>query len=175
MADVNLFAPKLFAAEGGYVNDPVDSGGETNKGVTLATLRGIGVDVDGDGDVDSTDLKALTRQQVVEDVLKPKFWDAWHADQIRNQSIAELLVSWVWGSGIVGIKEPQRVLGVTPDGVVGTKTLAAINDYPDQRELHQRLWDAYKRFIEDLVVRKPQNKRFYRGWINRLYTLKYAE
>jgi lysozyme family protein len=31
------FITNLLAAEGGYVNDPRDSGGETNYGITVAT------------------------------------------------------------------------------------------------------------------------------------------
>ena len=39
MADFNVFLPILLGFEGGYVNDPTDPGGETNKGVTMKTFQ----------------------------------------------------------------------------------------------------------------------------------------
>jgi len=54
--------------------------------------------------------------------LRPHYWERWQADRIRNQSVAELLVDWVWASGINGIKIPQQMLNLKPDGIVGEKT-----------------------------------------------------
>lgn len=55
------------------------------------------------------------------------YWDRWQADRIENQSVANILVDWVWASGVHGIKRPQKILGVTVDGIVGDKTIAALN------------------------------------------------
>ena len=41
------------------------------------------------------------------DILKSLFWDRWKADQIKNQSLALLLVDWVWGSGLYGVTKAQ--------------------------------------------------------------------
>jgi lysozyme family protein len=38
MASFDLFLPTLLKHEGGYVDDPEDPGGETNKGVTMDTF-----------------------------------------------------------------------------------------------------------------------------------------
>ena len=62
MADINLLVPTILKWEGGYVNDPLDNGGATNMGVTIATWRQVGYDKDGDGDIDSTDIKLLTEE-----------------------------------------------------------------------------------------------------------------
>ena len=43
MAKVNLLLPFILRWEGGFVNDPMDKGGATNKGVTIATWRKVGV------------------------------------------------------------------------------------------------------------------------------------
>ena len=98
MAKVELFAPKILRYEGGFVNDPCDKGGATNMGVTLATWRQVGYDKDGDGDIDADDIRLLTVSDAIS-VLKTNYWNRWKADQITNQSIAEILVDWVWGSG----------------------------------------------------------------------------
>ena len=171
MAKVELLAPIIFKWEGGFVNDPVDRGGATNKGVTIATWRAVGYDKDGDGDIDIEDLRKLT----VEDatiVLKKTYWDRWKADEIHNQSIANILVDWVWGSGIWGIKIPQRILGVVDDGVVGPKTIAAINS-ADQSELFKKIWLSRKDFLNGIVKNNPSQQRFIKGWINRLNDFKF--
>lgn len=60
--------------EGGFVNDPLDRGGATNKGVTIATWRQVGYDKDGDGDIDVDDLKKITDTDAVERVMRPHYW-----------------------------------------------------------------------------------------------------
>lgn len=55
MADVRKLLPFILKWEGEFVNDPLDKGGATNKGVTIATWRNVGYDKDGDGDIDVDD------------------------------------------------------------------------------------------------------------------------
>jgi lysozyme family protein len=172
MANVNHLFPFILKWEGGFVNDPSDAGGATNKGVTIATWRQVGYDKTGDGSIDIQDLKQLTNDDVLNRVLKPHYWDRWKADQIRSQKIADILVDWVWASGSYGITIPQRVLGVTIDGVVGPKTLAALNDRnPD--EFFEILYRERIDYIERICQTRPQNNRFRRGWLNRLEDLKH--
>ena len=52
MKTVQQIAMEIVAREGGYVNDPDDPGGATNFGVTIHTMRRLGLDLDGDGDID---------------------------------------------------------------------------------------------------------------------------
>ena len=136
MADVRKLAPFILKWEGGFVNDPDDLGGATNMGVTIGTWKSCGYDKDGDGDIDVDDLHLLTREDVVNRVLKPHYWDRWKADLIQDQSVANILVDWVWASGAHGIKIPQRLLGVTADGIVGPKTIAAVNSRNPRVSIH---------------------------------------
>ena len=63
MKTVQQIADEIIAREGGYINDPDDPGGATKYGVTIGTMRTLGVDVDGDGRVTTSDLRKLTRVQ----------------------------------------------------------------------------------------------------------------
>ena len=172
MAKVDLFAPKILRYEGGFVNDPCDKGGATNMGVTLATWRAVGYDKDGDGDIDADDIWLLSVADATS-VLKTNYWNRWKADKIANQSIAEILVDWIWGSGKWGIVIPQRLLKVSEDGIVGTGTLFALNN-ANQRGLHAAIFQARKTFIEELVKNHPDQQKFFNGWMNRLNNFKFV-
>lgn len=173
MAKIELLAPKILKWEGGFVNHPNDKGGATNKGITIGTythyrkLKGLSAP-------SVADLKNISNDEWM-DILKTLYWDKWKADNINNQSIANLVVDWYWGSGVYGIKYPQQVLGVTADGIVGPKTLGAINDYPNQKELFQKIWDRRKKHFEDIVRNNPSQKVFLKGWLNRLNDYRYEE
>lgn len=167
MAKSEILKPFILSWEGGYVNDPYDKGGATNKGVTIATFR----QVFGQNKT-VTDLKNITDEQWMT-IFKKYYWDRWKADQINSQSIANLLVDWVWASGNYGIKLPQKVLRVSIDGIVGPKTIAAINGYPNERELFVKLWKEREDFFKRIGV--GTQRKFLRGWLNRLNGIKYGK
>jgi lysozyme family protein len=190
MANIDILLPFILKWEGGFVNDPADAGGATNKGVTIATWRNVGYDKDGDKDIDVKDLKLLTDLDVKNWVLKPHYWDRWKADQIQSQKVANILVDWVWGSGKNGIVIPQRLLGVKADGIVGNKTLSAVN-FADPDQLFEAIFQARVDFFNDITrtsiakyekkigrkatekeLMKHTNKRFLKGWLNRLNDIK---
>lgn len=166
MADYKKLKPFILKWEGGFVNDKDDLGGATNKGVTLATFRSVY----GQGKT-ATDLRNMTDQQW-ETIFKKHFWDKWRADEIEDQSVANILVDWLWASGSYGIKIPQRVLGVAVDGIVGAKTIAAVNAKDGNsffKEVRQERID----FIDRICNSRPQNKKFKKGWLNRINAIKY--
>ncbi len=168
MAEVNKLVPIILKWEGGFVNDPLDKGGATNKGVTLATFQrvfGKNKTVE--------DLKKITDEQWMT-ILKKFYWDKWKADFIFNQSVANLLVDWVWTSGVHGIKIPQQILGVQVDGVVGQKTIDAINK-SEPSALFKKIWIARRDFFNRIVERNPTQQRFIKGWLNRLNDFKYKQ
>lgn len=156
----------------GWSNNPNDAGGATMIGVTLATYKqyckGKGLP---QPSVD--DLKKIQYQTWLV-ILKSLYWDKWKADTIDNQSIANMLVDWAWLSGKNGIIIPQRLLGVTQDGIVGPKTIQAINDR-DSKTFFDQLYKARLKYIDDIITNRPANKVFKTGWLNRLNDLKYEK
>lgn len=173
MADVNKLVPFILKWEGGFVNDPDDLGGATNKGVTFATYKEY-CKKKGRKEPTIEDLKNISVEEWT-DIMKGSYWDRWKADQIKNQSVANILVDWVWMSGVHGIKKPQAVLGVKADGLVGPNTINALNSYPSQRELFDRIKQARYAFIDDICKSRPANEKFRKGWCNRLEGLTFQE
>ena len=173
MADVKILAPFLLSWEGGFVNDPKDKGGATNKGVTLKTWRSVGYDVDGDGDIDVADLKLLTDDDVIEKVLKPYYWDRVGGDKIKDQGVANMLADWAYMSGAkTPVLKVQKLVGAVQDGAVGPQTIALINSYRGQ-QLFADLKTERARFYGAIVKNNPEQKRFLNGWLARLDCMHY--
>ena len=153
--------------EGGYVNDPNDLGGATNKGVTLKTWQSVGYDKNGDGKIDEEDLKRITSQDLVTVVLRPYYWNRCQGDRIQSQAIANIFVDWAWLTGVITIKFTQKIVGVKEDGIVGEQTLRAINE-ADEKQLFERIKAERIAHIEQICKARPANNRFKKGWLNRI-------
>lgn len=180
------------ARKKGFANDPIDNGGATMVGITLDTFKAYRK-AHGKKTPTVRDLKDITYEEWY-DILKTMFWDKMKADRIENQSIANLCVNTVWGSGAGYIKAIQGVLGVKQDGIVGNITLGAINGYTPQKTLFEKLWKRREKFFNDIVARsvaayekkvgrpateveklRYTQKKFLKGWLNRLRSFKYYE
>ena len=172
VAKIDSIAKFILSFEGGFVNDPVDRGGATNKGVTIATWRMQGYDKDGDGDIDVDDLKLISDADAIE-VMRRCFWKRWRADEIKNQNLANILVDWIWCSGTPSITITQAMLGLKADGIVGKNTLAALNRQ-DPQVFFNRLKARRKQFYERIVEKRPSQVRFLKGWLRRLDAIKYG-
>lgn len=190
MADIRKLAPILLKWEAGalpqttlekqweiarrkgFSNHPNDSGGATMCGITIGTYTRYR-QLKGKRKPTVTDLKNITLSEWL-DVLKVFYWDKMKADQIVNQSIANLCVDNVWGSGTGYIKQIQMVAGVAADGIVGPNTLRSINTQKPKM-LFDKLWNRRKTFYNGLVISKPSYKVFLKGWMNRLNDFKYSD
>lgn len=138
-------------------------------GITLKTWKSCGYDKDGDGDIDADDLRILNQADVFQ-IFKKYYWDRWKGDEIKSQDLANILIDWLWLSGTPGIKIPQRLLGVSADGIVGPKTIFALNNMPVP-EFFYEIKEARLQFIEDIIRMNPSQSVFRAGWINRLNSI----
>ena len=168
MANANLLVPFIKEHEGGFCIVKGDRGGATNIGVTIDTYRHYY-----GASKTANDLKNMSSGEWFH-IFKAGFWDRWKADNIRNQSVASILVDWLWASGKWGIIIPQRILKVKPDGIVGDKTIFAVNAY-NQRDLFDYIKTERIAFVHNIVENNPSQKKFLQGWVNRINSLKFYE
>ena len=166
MADFKKYAKLLLILEGGYSDHPEDRGSHTMMGVTLSTYQQYC-----GKEKTIKDLRNMSFG-TWEDIMKDLYWDKCRADEIENQSVAEITVDWCVNSGLVGLRKVQEIAGVKPDGIAGPKTLAAING-ANQKELFDRIFAARNQFYINIVKRNPTQKVFMNGWMNRLHKFKY--
>ncbi|WP_238366649.1 holin-associated N-acetylmuramidase [Mesobacterium pallidum] len=179
MHNVRDIAAEIVAREGGYVNDPHDPGGATNYGVTIHTMRRLGLDLDGNGRVDATDVRRLTRDQAVEIFIDHYFTRPGIArlPQVLQASVFDMYVN----AGANAVKILQRLLvqmrqEVTVDGVIGPQTAAAAQRACEAAPDH--IADAYgiarRNYYFGLADARPASRKYARtraggkgGWIRR--------
>ena len=176
---VRAIAHEIVSREGGYVDDPDDPGGATNHGVTIHTMRRLGIDLTGDGKVTQADVRRLTQDQAIEIFINHYFEHPRIADlpEPLHATVFDMYVN----SGANAVKILQRLLlkmgyTVTADGAIGPKTIAATARAHASAPDH--IVDAYgierRNYYFDLADRRPASRKYARsraggkgGWITR--------
>ena len=179
MPDVRQIAEEIVGREGGFVNDPDDPGGATNHGVTIGTLRRLGIDVNRDTRIDVADVRALTRKHAVEIYLKHYYEGPGIASlpEAVQASVFDMYVN----AGGNAVKILQRLLSdmgfpCDPDGEIGPQTIRAAQMAWEAAPSH--LVDAYgiarRNYYYALAEKRPASRKFARardggkgGWIKR--------
>ena len=179
MSTVQQLAQEIVAREGGFVNDPADPGGATNHGVTIATLRRLGLDLTGDGLVTEADVRQLTEAQATQIFVDHYFTRPGFG--ALPESIQPSVFDMYVNAGGNAVKVLQRLLtsmgfGCTDDGVVGPQTIRAAQQAAEAAPDH--LADAYaiarRNYYYSLADARPASRKFARrrdggkgGWILR--------
>ena len=151
---------RVLKHEGGYSNDPHDTGGETNFGITKAVARTYGY---------SGSMRNIPAN-VVEKIYKSQYWDAMSCDNFQF-AIAFQLFDAAVNHGLLNARKIlQRAVGVKDDGVIGLISLAAIRNQP--------LFALINLFNAERIAFYTQISTFShfgRGWMNRMSeNLRYA-
>lgn len=179
MKSVKDLATEIVSREGGFVNDPDDPGGATNHGVTLGTLRRLGLDLTGEGRIDVADVRRLTAAQAVDIYVEHYFTRTGIAalPEVLQPSVFDMYVN----AGANAVKVLQRLLGdmgfpCDPDGQIGPQTIRAAQMAYEAAPSH--LADAYgiarRNYYYALADARPASRKYARrrdggkgGWITR--------
>lgn len=156
--------------EGGYVNDPADRGGETNFGVTHATYDHY------------RKKKGLPRRSVrlieqaeVRDIYKTLYWSPAGCD-LLTPNLARCHFDWAVNHGVAGATRTlQKVVGTTPDGVIGPKTtqaiIQAIAKHGD-KSLASTYCLVRENWYRNHASGNASQRKFLQGWLNRVHAIK---
>jgi lysozyme family protein len=164
MASLDHYFAHLLAFEGGYVNDPVDPGGATNKGVTMQTFTRYAKTLLG---VEPTleNLRTLTVEQARK-IYKTGYWDTLHCDEIPDQALAEIIFDFYVNAGSNAVRLLQQILKLMEDGVFGPATLRALLA-ADPISLYRDFKAGRRDYYRRLVKRRPSLDKFLKGWLRR--------
>ncbi len=152
------------ASKEGVITKATDKGGPTFVGVTLNTFKDWRRK-QGKPTPTQADLGRLTYEEWVL-LLKSLFWDKCKGDEICSQSVANMFVDWVWNAGGNGIRTTQTAFSLVADGIVGPKTLAALNGTPAS-VVFNRLKYAREAYYRKLAKQSPSQAVNLKGWLNR--------
>lgn len=169
----------IIKVEGGYSNDLVDSGGETNYGITVAVARAYGY---------RGAMKDLP-VEIAFEIYSREYWDVLRLSEIEKLSpkIAEEMADTGVNMGVARAAEfLQRSLNVLNDGQkyypdirvdakVGPLTVATLKKYLDKRGthgeivMHRMLNSLQGAYYVTLAERRQKDERFVFGWfLNRV-------
>lgn len=146
----------ILAAEGGYVHDPDDAGGETHFGISKRSYPALNI-------------KTLTRAQAV-DIYRKDFWRRYRLDELPLPVALVVFDTAVNSGAYYATVFLQQAVGARADGILGDKTIVAtlardprwiVSEYLGRRAL----------YCHDIVLANSSQARFLRGWFNRLFDL----
>lgn len=179
MQNVRQIAMEIVAREGGFVNDPDDPGGATNYGVTLRTMRRLGLDLTGDGEVGLDDVGRLTQGQAA-GIFITHYFERPGIDQVPPKIQPTLFDMYV-NAGSNAVRVLQQLLhdmgfGVQVDGVIGPHTIDAAHKaaVPEAVALRDAYGVARRNYYFRLADRRMASRKYARtraggkgGWIIR--------
>lgn len=153
---------RALMAEGGYKlhNVSGDTGGLTYAGIARnKNPQWAGWAFIDRGETPPSDL--------VRAYYRSDWWAPVNGDAIADQDVAFGLYSFATNAGLkVAVRLAQIVVGATPDGVMGPKTVAAINAMEPRLFLALYALARIARY-RDIVTKNRTQQKFLLGWINR--------
>ena len=155
-----LFWPKLMKYEGWakIVNDPDDAGGLTKYGISKRAYP-------------HEDIMNLTEARA-----KELYWNDYYTKLKIPEIVNDRLAWQVFDFGVnAGVNRSartlQNILELIPDGVIGSKTINAINLFQDEYPLYIHFISKRLMYYLMLTERNPTYIKFLKGWIFRAMEL----
>ena len=165
MADFNAAFEKMIADEGGYVlhNVAGDTGGMTYAGIA----RNKNPNWPGWNLIDHEALNNPLLTGMVRGFYKTEFWDRLRGDGITNQVVAESVFNFGVNTGMgVAVKLAQLIVGATPDGAVGGKTVEKFSNVEPEAFKKAYALAKITRYA-DICNKNRSQSKFLLGWLNR--------
>lgn len=159
MADFNKAIAVTLRWEGGYTDNPADSGGATNMGIEQRDLPNIPI-------------RTLTVAQAEKYYLE-NYWKPLYGEIVSQDVATKLFDLGVLFGVVEAVKALQRALNATPppmltvDGTFGPETLLLTNEAAPVKLLS----DFKSEFVtraHEIVAEHPEDAEFLDGWLRRI-------
>jgi lysozyme family protein len=158
---------RVIKAEGGYVNDFADRGGETNLGVTIGAWGAYL-----DRAIQPGEIKALTKE-TVKPFYRAMYWDKVKGDDLPI-GVDYVVFDFAVNAGVGrAAKFLQRAVGAVDDGVIGSGTLGKVAVTNKQRLL-ANFSEQKQGFYKGLAINNSSQQKFLKGWLARVDHVKSA-
>lgn len=146
--------------EGGFSVDPADDGGAPNMGISSVHHPDV-------------DVRSLTRERAIE-LYRTRYWERYRINEIDDPSVAaKVLDLCIWMGPDDAARYLQTAINavagssvVVIDGIIGSKTLAAVRQ-SDPRGVLTALRALALEHVYDQVRDDPTERRFLKGWERR--------
>ena len=145
---------KVLEHEGGIVDDPKDAGGLTNMGISQRAYP-------------DEDIRGLTVERAKE-LYKRDYWDRYRTgdlpDRLRHIYV-DMCINMGGGRAIKILQEAcnsKNATKIDVDGGIGPATIKAASNVEPFRLRAYRVM-----FYAELVMKKPEQERFWVGWFKR--------
>lgn len=161
MANFNESIEIILRHEGGLADHPNDPGGLTNFGISQRSYPNL-------------DIRNLTKEDA-KAIYRRDFWNKIRGDEIINQQVANQVLDFAVNSGPAQAgRSLQRVINrvtridppLTVDGVIGTKTITALNQSNPAR-INNELVQERLSFYDTIIQKNPALSVFKNGWYRR--------
>mgnify|MGYP003382021304 CR=1 FL=1 len=180
MASFDAIVNFTLAKEAGLSNDPDDNAANypspyyfngqknwhTNKGVTYKTFETASKNI---GFANTYNNFIAMPRAVWYKIAKKLYWDKLHLDDLSNQSIANLMFSWIWGSGyswrdrLVKVFKKYSIIWDKNNFKALINNLNKLIAKYGARDIYKLLDKEYRSFLHSL-----NQPKFINGWLNRL-------
>lgn len=163
MSAIDDLITRVIEREGGYVDHPNDAGGPTKYGITQGTLtasRGRATS--------ALDVQTLSLDEA-RAIYRKNYFDAPGFGSIEYPPLLEFLFDYGVNSGpMTATRSLQAALGVTPDGIFGPLSKAALGRVTNLPALFYRVKAERYELLLRYIGRDPSQAVFAAGWANRL-------
>jgi len=162
MAEFMQAYESMIRNEGGYTLHTVsgDRGGMTYAGIA----RNFHPNWPGWAAIDRGDIPDT---ELVRQFYRQNFWTPIRGDDIADQRVARNVFDFAVNAGVAtSSRLAQIVVGTTPDGKIGPRTLAALNAIDPEKFVLAFALAKLARY-RDIVTRDRTQQKFLLGWLNR--------
>jgi len=151
--------------EGRFVNDPMDSGGPTKYGITIATLSAWRKH-----QVTPEDVQNLQREEAFA-IYKAWYWIPSACDRITSLAVATALFDTgvLFGTGAAHLCAARALAGSSSTvAVFNPQSIVDAINALEPKAFLQAFHTQLQRLISEIIAKRPKNAKFRQGWENRI-------